>query len=334
MPKLLALLLLPLVAVAETYELRAIDGATLSPPLVLDLVPADVVAEPEPTPEPDPIVACDGSELICNPFASVADLLGPNAGKSAVPNRPNDPLTNNKCFWNGGDTDCYPFYETGDCAALEADAERLGGRSQATTAHAALWSPCYDSEAGGARLTYWNDLGSSIQIVRTGPLDETPRNRVMVRYHIKFSPEFFHSPAGTTSSKLGRMSRLKSAACTDDRFMDLRLLKIDPEFIKLGYVLYCFQGSGYTYADNVDITRDRAGHWLEVVQTHDIGAGRSVMMVRDLDTGDMLHDNTIDVPWTESQALRSFYFLFHSSSHKADLSKPSPRLWVKEVTVQ
>ncbi len=277
--------------------------------------------------------ACNASGVIgCRAFNAMTDITELTEVSLLSPNRP---YTNAKCKWNGGNSNCYPVFDGGDCSVLDAQ----GVRSQNSFEEAKLWSPCYDKVENAARLTFWNDLGSSIQHLYAMNTDANiGLSHIWTRYDIKISPEFFFSPEGTTSSKLYRIEQTKTALCTDGRFADHRFLKISPDEITFGPVVYC---AGVSYAgseSSFNIDPGRANHWIRITSHYDLNSGGITFWGYDLTADELISEKYVDshngnkINFVDSQVhLTSFLFNIHSTSHDPNPAKPSPQFWIKNV---
>lgn len=276
----------------------------------------------------------------CRDLGSVGDLIALPSVKSdaGIPNTPAKPETNKKCHWNGGTTDCYPLFKTGNCAQLDAQIASTG-RSQTTLAAARLWSPCYDAVADAGRLTMWNDRGSSIQHLDTvdfgGRIDPA---QLWTQFEISLSSQFFFDPENTTSSKLTRIERKNTASCKDPRFADLRFTKISPSVVKLGPKMLCPVAEPPT-GDQATLTPADAGNWIRVTTMYDSVSETLGFWVKNLDTNTVLSASTINtykgkpMDIVDDMNVSGLKILMHSTAHKVNGAKPSPNFWVRHFIV-
>lgn len=277
----------------------------------------------------------DNNVLGCRAFDSMGDMLELN--DTGVANSPNMPLTNGNCRWNGGSTDCFPAFDEGTCATLDA----LGPRSQNSYEEAKRWSPCYDQTHNGARLTFWNDLGSSVQQLNAVELDQNiGHTQLWTQYEIMLSPEFFFSPEGTTSSKLYRIRRVKSDECKDDRFADHRFLEIYPDRVSIGPVVYCAGASYAASEGHVTLDTTRAMHWIRITTHYDIENSGVYFWAYDVTTDQLLAETFTNTHggenffFTNSEMyLSGLSYVHHSSSHDPNPAKPSPNYWLRNTVV-
>jgi len=274
----------------------------------------------------------------CRDFDSVEEVTEKDS--TGAPNTPLVPLTNGKCPWNGGNRDCYPVFTEGDCSRKDT-LLATKGRGQQSPEHASLYSPCYDSVAQAARLTYGNDQGSSIQWLHALEVpDRLNSPEVWVQYEIMVSEEFFFDPHRTSTSKLYRIERDKTDSCNDHRYADGKFLKISPEEVHIHIEQICSQKLHFDNRDAARLTPDEAGHWIRVTTAYDASTDTIGFWAKDVTTDTVLADNVyhedhhgkpVDLP--DDPNLKEIYFVLHATAHKPRPSDPSPNFWVRHMIV-
>ncbi len=269
----------------------------------------------------------------CRNFDSVNDILELN--EVAVPGSPNRPLTNSKCQWNGGGANCYPVFDGGSCALMDS----LGPRSQNSFDEAKRWSPCYDADQNAARLTFWNDLYNGIQQLKAaGPELQHGADQVWTQYELKWSPEFFFEPEGSTVASLYALGRLKTDACKNNYFAQHTIFEMTTQSVTVGPNVGCVSGDANGSQTAYSIDKSRANHWLRVTTHYDIANRGIDFWVYDLTSGELLAENYMGsyngnpVDFLDSTVdITDLTFRNYSGSHKPNPEKASPHYWIKNA---
>lgn len=286
--------------------------------------------------------ACELAGIVaCRDYGSETDVLDAAAWGTGVNNTPSNPRTNSRCRWNGGDRDCYPAFEQGDCAdhdRLQADP---GQAQENDWDRAQLWSPCFDPGYDAVRYHYWRNLTSSIGTTNAYefPTSVPLRDGYWLQLELALSPEFFQRPQGSNNAKLARLNRVKNEACPfEDRLFDVRFGQIDPAFVTLGMLAYC--GGGYAPNEHwYTIPVADAGRWHRATWHVNLVDNYVDFWVIDPMTGEVLwqtrqtenRDDKVPIDFY-SHVENTIYGgpKLHSSSHTAnEIDHVGPHLWVR-----
>ena len=257
---------------------------------------------------------------------------------TGVPNSPNRPLTNGKCYWNNTNPTrlqtCFPAWgaeldETGQAGAISspddytcearADREQNVGYSQESVEQASLRSPCYHPEVPGAIvMTKWADLGSSIQHAGLAQWDDRPTvSALFYEYEIAVTADLMSPQKGSHTSKMMRVEQEKGE-CPDNRLIDERFLSITAQGIDIGYAFYCRRGGGESYSPSeatLKLGPEDVLEWFRVSR-HITEDGVHTRAVR-VETGEVLVDHFQEVETTSPFTLRFARILIHATSHEA-----------------
>ena len=279
--------------------------------------------------------------ILCAEFASTEEIASANGRGQGVPNTPNNPLKNGKCRWNaGGQRDCYPVFRGGNCADKDALLATPGRAQTDDPVRASLWSPCYDAKVDGARITSWQDLGSSIGTQNIGwPTGKkTSFDNLWLQYELRLAPGMWQSFQGSNTSKLYRMMRHKTGNCRDKRFADGRFLLHSESTTRVGIVTYC----GIVNASKlrIDLAPDMANRWVRITTQFAMAqpGGDFVRFIAlDVESGRILVDakesRSREGGQLELEPVtpRGWFFLHHASSRKRVRGAPDggAHWWVR-----